>query len=122
MRTRRICTIATVATAACGVAAAPASAHTEVKSTSPAKGSTASRSIGKVTVTFTQAIQRGKLKVTGPGGKVVSKGSGGRDPRKISRVRVGLKGSLAAGRYKARWTIKAADGHEQSGSFRFKLR
>jgi methionine-rich copper-binding protein CopC len=108
--------------AAVAVAAAPAAAHTEVKSTSPAKGSTASRSIRSVTVTFTQAIRRGSLRVTGPRGAVVSEGSGGRDPRKISRVRVGLKGSLRAGRYTARWTIKAADGHTQSGKFRFRLR
>jgi methionine-rich copper-binding protein CopC len=101
---------------------ATASAHTEVKSSSPSKGSTASRSIRTVTVTFTQAIQSGMLRVSGPGGATVSVGSGGRDPRKISRLRVGLKGSLKAGRYTARWTIKAVDGHRQSGSFRFRLR
>ena len=33
-----------------------------------------------------------------------------------------LKGGKAAGRYTARWTIKAVDGHEQSGSFSFRLR
>jgi copper resistance protein C len=111
------------ATAAVTLAlAAPAAAHTEVKSTSPAKGKTASTSIGSVTVTFTQAIQSGSLKVTGPGRATVSKGSGGRDPRKISRLRVGLKGALKAGRYKVRWTIKAVDGHTQSGTFRFRLR
>jgi methionine-rich copper-binding protein CopC len=102
--------------------AAPAFAHTKVKSTSPKRGGTARTSVGAVTVTFTQAIQRGSLLVTGPGGTKVSKGNGGRDPRKISRVRVSLKGSLAAGRYTARWKITAADGHAQSGSFRFRLR
>ena len=112
--------------AACAAAAlafaAPASAHTEVKSTSPARGSTASTSIRVVTVTFTQAIRSGSLKVTGPGGTTVSNGSGGRDPRKVTRLRVGLRGALKAGRYKARWTITAADGHSQTGSFRFRLR
>ena len=72
-------------------------AHTEVKSTSPAKGATASTSIRAVTVTFTQAIQSGTLRVTGPGGSTVSNGSGGRDPRKVSRLRVGPEG-LAEGR------------------------
>jgi methionine-rich copper-binding protein CopC len=118
----RIPTLAATAAAAFAVAAAPAAAHTEVKSSSPAKGSTASTSIRTATVTFTQAIQRGTLKVTGPGGVTVSNGSGGRDPRKVTRLRVGLKGSLKAGRYKLRWTIKAADGHTQSGTIRFKLR
>jgi methionine-rich copper-binding protein CopC len=119
---RRITLAAPAAAAALAVAAAPAAAHTEVKSTSPSKGSTRGTGLRTVTVTFTQAIQRGTLRVTGPGGKVVSKGSGGRDPRKISRLKVRLKGGKASGRYTARWTIKAVDGHEQSGSFSFRLR
>ena len=102
--------------------AAPASAHTEVKSTSPSAGSTARTGLRAVKVTFTQAIQRGTLRVTGPGGAVASKGSGGRDPRRISRLKVRLKRGLGPGRYTARWTIKAVDGHEQSGSFSFRLR
>ena len=109
--------------AGASVASVPAfAAHTEVKSTSPARGATRSRSLGAVTVTFTQAIQRGTLKVTAPDGSKVSKGSGGRDPRKVSRLRVGLEGGLSAGRYKAKWSIRAVDGHEQSGTFGFKLR
>ena len=50
-----------------------------------------------------------------------SKGSGGRDPRNIARLKASMKSGLKAGRYTARWTIKAADGHEQSGSFSFRL-
>ena len=42
--------------------------------------------------------------------------------RKITRLKASLKSGLGAGRYKARWSIKAADGHEQSGSFSFRLR
>lgn len=110
------------AAAAFAVMAAPAAAHTEVKSTSPAEGSSRGTGLRTVTVTFTQSIQRGTLRVTGPGGAVVSKGSGGRDPRKISRLKVRLKRALGAGRYTARWTIKAVDGHEQTGSFSFRLR
>ena len=59
--------------------------------------------------------------MTGPGKVVVSSGSGGRDPRKVSRLKVPLKSSLKTGRYKVRWTIKAVDGHTQHGTFRFKL-
>jgi copper resistance protein C len=118
----RTAILAATAAAAFAVAAAPAAAHTEVKSSSPSKGSTAGTSIRTATVTFTQALQSGSLKVTGPGGAKVSRGSGGRDPRKVSRLRVALDGGLKAGRYKMRWTIKAADGHTQSGTIRFKLR
>jgi methionine-rich copper-binding protein CopC len=115
--------IAAAAVAAvCGATAATAAAHVEVKSTSPKRGGSASTSLGTVTVTFTGPLRRGTVRVTGPGGSKVSVGSGGRDPRKISRLRVGLRGGKSAGRYRVRWTIVAADGHEQDGSFRFRLR
>jgi methionine-rich copper-binding protein CopC len=96
--------------------------HAEVKSTSPASGATAKTTIKSVTVTFTGQIQSGTLRVTGPGGKVVSVGTGGRDPRNVKRLLVGLKRSLKAGSYKASWKVAAADGHSQHGSFRFTLR
>ena len=75
-----------------------------------------------MTATFSQAVRSGTLHVTGPRGGTASKGSGGRDPRKLTRIKVRLKRSLAAGRYRAHWSIRAADGHEQSGSFSFRLR
>jgi len=118
--TRRFALLAVVPAASLALAG-PALAHTEVKSTSPARGSTAGTGIRSATVTFTGPIQRGTLRVTGPGKVVVSVGSGGRDPRKVTRLRVGLKRSLKAGRYKARWNMVAADGHHQHGSFRFRI-
>ena len=102
--------------------AAIASAHTEVKATSPAGGASARTTLSRVTVTFTGALASGKLRVTGPGGKVASLSGGGRDPRNPSRLLVGLKGSLKPGSYTARWSVVAADGHKQKGSFRFRLK
>jgi len=122
MRSHRLRSISILATALVLGGATIASAHTEVKSTSPASGAAAKTSLTKVTVTFTGPMRRGTLRVTGPGGKVVSVGSGGRDPRNVNRLLVGLKGSLKAGSYKAGWTIVAADGHSQKGSFQFKLK
>jgi methionine-rich copper-binding protein CopC len=110
------------AIAAAVLASAVALAHTDVKSRSPSKGGSASRSIGSVSVTFERQIRRGSLRVVGPGGRVASSGSGGRDPRNVARVVVGLRGSLRAGRYRARYSIVAADGHRQRGSWRFRLR
>ena len=75
-----------------------------------------------MTVTFTGPLRRGTVRVVGPGSKVVSVGKGGRDPRNIKRLLVPLKGSLKAGSYKASWTIVAADGHAQKGSFSFRLK
>jgi methionine-rich copper-binding protein CopC len=102
--------------------AAIASAHTEVKSTSPANGASAKTTLTRVTVTFTGALASGKLRVSGPGGKLASLSNGGRDPRNTSRLLVGLRGSLKPGSYTASWSVVAADGHRQKGSFRFKLR
>ena len=99
-----------------------APAHFEVKSTKPGKGGTARTSLRAVKVTFTGPIRSGTLRVRGPGRRLVSKNSGGRDPRSVARLRVRLKRGLSSGRYKARWTAVAADGHELSGSFRFRLR
>jgi methionine-rich copper-binding protein CopC len=74
-----------------------------------------------VRVTFDGRIRSGTLSVKRVGGSKVSIGSGARDPRNVKRVAVRLKSSLKAGRYKANWTIVADDGHEQKGSFRFRL-
>ena len=113
---------ATATRKSAGPAPVAVAAHTELKSTSPARGGSAGTGIRSVTATFSQAIRSGTLKVKRKGGSKVSLGSGGRDPRKISRLKASLKSGLKSGRYKARWSIDAADGHEQSGSFSFRLR
>ena len=101
---------------------ARARAHTEVKSTSPSAGASAKRPLRTVTVTFTQPIQRGTLRVKGPGKVVVSDGAAAAATRATSPgSRCACRSGLGAGRYKATWTIKAVDGHRQSGSFRFRL-
>ena len=103
------------------IAASTAFAHETVTSTSPGKGKTASIHITSVTVTFNGIPRSGSLKVTGPSG-TVSKGSGGRDPRNLKRLKVSLKSGLKAGSYKATWKIVASDGDNQTGSFTFKLK
>jgi methionine-rich copper-binding protein CopC len=122
MRTHRAAAIWIVAAMFAAMGAPVAFGHTEVKSTSPASGATAKTTITSVTVTFTGPIRSGTLRVTGPGGKVVSVGAGGRDPRNVKRLLAGLNGSLKAGSYKASWKVAAHDGHSQHGSFRFTLR
>ena len=117
---RLLVTLAAVA-ALLALSVGSASAHVQVKSSSPGAGKTASTSLRAVSVTFTGRLLTGTLTVTGPGG-TVSSGRGGRDPRKLSRVKVPLKGGLRAGTYTARWGIVSTDGHPQSGSFRFTLR
>ena len=122
MRTQRVRLIPILAAVLVLAGTGVAAAHTDVKSTSPKKNTTAKTSSSRVTVTFDGMLRRGTLRVTGPNGRVASIGAGGRDPRNITRLLVGLKGGLKAGSYRARWTIVAADGHHQRGSFRFRLK
>jgi methionine-rich copper-binding protein CopC len=122
MRRIRLQLTLVIAVVVAAAVAAVAIAHTDVRSRKPARGGTASKSIGRVSVTFEQQIRRGSLRVVGPGGRVVSVGNGGRDPRNVARVAVSLRGSKRAGRYRARYSIIAADGHRQRGSWRFRLR
>ena len=121
MRNRITLTLGAVA-ATSALVTATAFAHETVKSTSPGKGKTASTSITSASVTFNAQIRSGSMKVTGPGGKVVSSGKGGRDPRNVKRVKVPLKSGLKAGSYKATWSITAGDGHAETGTFTFKLK
>ena len=116
---KRVTTVLAATAAVSAIATATAFAHTELKSTYPGKNKTASTRISTVSVTFTAAIRSGT--VTGPSG-TVSSGKGGRDPRDVKRLRVPLKSSKKAGTYTAKWTMKASDGHTQSGSFKFKLK
>lgn len=97
-----------------------AEAHTTVSKVKPS--GSAPSSVRAVSVSFTGVIRGGSIRVFSSGGRVVSKGSGGRDPRDATRLMVPLKKGLARGSYTARWKIVAADGHAQSGSFRFRLR
>ena len=73
-----------------------------------------------MTVTFTGALRSGKLKVKRIGDKKA--GSGGRDPRNVSALRAELKRGLSKGKYRAKWKVTSADGHEQKGSFTFRLK
>jgi methionine-rich copper-binding protein CopC len=122
MRSSRLTRALAVAAVASGVAAAAAFAHTEVKSTYPAKGKTVSKRTSSASVTFTGTIRGGTITVKGPGGKTYSRGKGGRDPRNVRRIKVPLKTPLAAGRYTATWTMKAADGHTQRGKWTFRVK
>lgn len=119
---RKQVTTALAATAAVSaIVTATAFAHTEVKSTYPSKNQSVSKKLSKVTVTFSGQIRSGTIKVSGPSG-TISSGNGGRDPRDVKRLAVPIKSSKKAGTYTAKWTMKAADGHTQSGTFKFKIK
>lgn len=122
MRIHQLCATGVLAVALALGGSASAPAHTEVRSTYPANGVPAKTTVTRTTVTFNGQLRSGTLRVVGPGSRVVSRGAGGRDPRNVRRLLVGLRGGLKPGLYRASWTIVAADGHRQRGSFRFRLR
>jgi methionine-rich copper-binding protein CopC len=103
------------------VGASDALAHEELVSTSPKKNAKLSHAPRSVVLTFSGQIRSGKVKVTGPHGKV-SSGSGGRDPRNVKRLRVALRHGLGAGRYTVHASIVAADGDKQSWTYSFTVR
>jgi methionine-rich copper-binding protein CopC len=103
------------------VAAGTALAHAELASTSPKTGATLARVPARVTATFTGHLRSGTITVKDSRGRTVSIGTRGRDPANVKRLRVPLKRGLSSDRYTVRWTIVAADGDEQVGSFRFRV-
>ena len=114
--------IALIAALVLAFGATAAWAHVTVTSTSPGKGTTVKKTLKTVKVTFSGTIRSGTLKVYGPKGGKVSIGNGGRDATNIRRLKTTLKSGLKAGKYTAKWTETAADGHKKSGSFTFKLK
>ena len=107
-------TVAAV-TGIAALAAVPALAHNEVTKTSPKKNAYASRSLGAVSVTFNKSVRRGTVTVKRSDGTKVSIGSGGRDPRKISRLLVELRTPLKAVGTRSRGPQRSPTGIRRRG-------
>jgi copper resistance protein C len=122
---RRRVLLAAALTATAGALAIPgpraADAHTSVKSARPAAGSTSKTTISVVAVIFNGEVRSASIAVKGPDRKTVSKKTV-RDPRNDHRFQTSLKRGLKAGAYRATWTITAADGHRQTGTWTFRLK
>ena len=118
---RRLTGALLVAATSLALAAPPATAHTELTSTSPKAGTYAKRSLSVVRARFNQPIRSGRLQVL-RAGKKVSEGSGRRSPDNVRTIEARIPEELAGGVYVARWTMTAVDGHVQRGSWRFKVR
>jgi len=99
-------------------ALSPASAHSELKSTSPASGSTLTKAPTNVQLTFGEDIQTvgDGIVVTAPNatrvdtGKAVIKGT---------KATQSLKALTTAGVYTVRYRIVSADGHVVASTFAF---
>jgi copper resistance protein C len=99
------------------LAAAPAYAHDELKSSNPADGATLAQPPAQVVLTFTEApVALGvQVVVTGPKGPVAAGA-----PR-LDGVDVvqDVQPQAPAGRYTVEWRVASDDGHLVSGTFGF---
>ena len=118
---RRLTAALVVTATSLALTASPATAHTELTSTSPKAGTYARRSLSVVRARFNQPIRSGRLQVL-RAGKKVSQGTGRRSPDNVRTIEARIPEELAGGVYVARWTMTAVDGHVQRGSWRFKVR
>jgi methionine-rich copper-binding protein CopC len=120
--TSRIARSAVALAAAASLALpAGAAAHAGIKSRSPKPGSTVSRSLKKVRVTFEEAVLDAHLSVRTAAGAPVSKTSGKLNKRKTT-VKVRLRRGLSSGRYVAILDYLADDGHAAKKTWSFQLR
>ena len=117
---RRAVTALAVIVLVGALGASTATAHVQIVKTSPS--GTAKTSQASVWVLFSGPIRSGSMKVLGPDGSKVSKGAGGRDPRNVDRLFVGLISGLVPGVYTAEAKWIAADGHHQEATFSFRLK
>jgi methionine-rich copper-binding protein CopC len=114
--------LAVATAAACAALAAPAAAHTSIKSVSPKRGATADVGLRAVKVVFRGSIPDGELTVRSAAGAKVSRGEG-RLVRGDKQLRARLlRSGLKAGRYSATVRWLSSDGHVQSKSWSFRLR
>lgn len=118
-RNRLLAAAVAVLAAALGIVvpAAPAAAHTELKSTAPAAKSTTTKPVTEVTLTFTGLIKKPgtTVAVTGPDKTSYSAGAAEVLDKTITQKVDGL----AVGVITVTWRTSAADGHPMQGSFTF---
>ncbi|MGN9909848.1 copper resistance CopC family protein [Phytohabitans sp. LJ34] len=118
-RHRLLAASAAVLAAALGIVvpAAPAAAHTELKSTVPAAKSTTTKPVTEVTLTFTGLVKKPgtTVAVTGPDKTSHSAGAAEVLDKTITQKVDGL----AVGVITVTWRTTAADGHPMQGSFTF---
>jgi methionine-rich copper-binding protein CopC len=103
--------------AAVTLPAAPAAAHTELKSTDPAKGSTVTTALATVTLTFEEPVRQRttEVTVTGPDGISYSDGAA----RVVDATVQQTVKPLPAGAITVAWKTTAPDGDPISGTFGF---
>ncbi|GAA1554895.1 copper resistance protein CopC [Actinomadura kijaniata] len=118
MRRRRLAALTAGAALALALPAAPASAHTALRSSTPAAKSTV-EAPKEIVLTYTQAISLPKVILTGEGGTQYGAGAAEAADNKVT---LPVKPGLPNGRYTVGWRVVSLDGHPVSGSFTFTVK
>jgi copper resistance protein C len=115
--------IALLVAAVAGACAGIAEAHTHLKRTVPAAGSTVAAALAEIRLQFDEAIEArlSKVKIESKGVVLNTEPVAG-DPADKNTLIVKLSPPLAAGSYKVNWQAISADTHKVKGSFTFHVR
>ncbi|MFC5747304.1 copper resistance CopC family protein [Actinomadura rugatobispora] len=107
-----------LAAATLTLGAAPASAHTALKSSDPKSGAEIAPP-GEITLTYTETIRLPRVVLTGPGGSRHENG-----PAKAvgDTVTQPVNGTLPNGTYTVGWRVVSADGHPVTGTLKFTVK
>lgn len=100
--------------------AAPAAAHTDLAGTSPREGTVVDRLLREVRLSFDEPLSSSLVQVAviAPDGTDVVSGKPTVDG---GSVVASLRGLDVPGRYRVAYRVVAADGHPETGGFRFTL-
>jgi copper transport protein len=115
--------VALVVGALTAAAATPASAHAQLKSTTPDQSSVLPASPGRVVLHFDEAVESdfGSIRVYGPDGRRADDGGTHHPPGQPAAVEVGLPSQLADGTYTVVWRVVSDDSHPVQGTFSFSV-
>jgi copper transport protein len=103
-------------------ASPPALMHATLLSSEPAAKATLATSPSRIRLVFSEEIEPslGRIRLVGPGGRVVTLKSSG-DPRNVSALVAPVTSPLEPGVYRVEWRIVSEDGHPIDGEYSFTL-
>ncbi|MGK5552984.1 copper resistance CopC family protein [Actinomadura kijaniata] len=118
MSRRRLAALTAGAALALVLPAAPAAAHTALRSSNPAARSTV-EAPREIVLTYSQAISLPKVILTGESGTQYGAGAAEAVDNKVT---LPVKPGLPNGRYTVGWRVVSLDGHPVAGSFTFTVK
>lgn len=101
--------------------ALPASAHTELESTTPADSAVLGEDVDVVVLTYTRPVSLigDGISLSGPSGSVEAEVAGSQEDAVWTAT---AAEPLGPGDYQVEWTVAAQDGHPLSGEFAFTVK